>query len=162
MKKILKVFICLFIALCFVGCSSNIDKTYDIDNQTIEKANVNEDYLIFEEIKSVYDNNLNKTNTNEQKCVVNLKYLDDIYQMTSNRFNLDADILSIFSDDYIEYVAICQVFSTSYLEEIETLIQDKKMISEDYIINNTQTGYMLNELKHKMDEFQTVYHFGGE
>lgn len=143
-----KICITLMTIAILSGCgSSNIDKTYEITNAQIEEANLQEDYFLLQKINEVYAQNMKATKNNDEKCVVTLKYLDDVYQLASNRYDLDYMILSAFSDNYINYIAACYVYGKTYLEEKDELIKDKNISEEEYMKTNTNTGIMLVELE---------------
>lgn len=152
-----KILLGLMTVLLLTGCASNVDKKYEVTNEQIEKANLQEDYLLFQDIQAVYIQNMRNTKSNDEKCVVVLKYVDDIFQLACNRYELDYDILSAFSEEYMEYVAACRVYSTTYLGERKKLIKDKKIYKEDYMKANTETGIMLVELERLLNVFNTQY-----
>ena len=156
-----KIWICLTLlsTVLIGGCSSNIDDKYEIKTEQIEKANIQNDYMIFEDIQSVYKGNMKKAKTDDQKCVVMLKYLDDVYQMAGNRYNLDAKLLANFSDVYLDYVAGCKVYSETYLKERDDLIKDKNIMNESYVLGMTDTGIMLGQLDYMFNQFETQYGF---
>lgn len=154
-----KILLGLMTSLLLVGCGTNIDKKYEITNEQIEKANLQEDYLLLQDIQDVYEKNMENAKTDDEKCVVVLKYADDVFQLTCNRYNLDYDILSVFSEEYLDYVAACRVYSTTYVGERNQLIDDKKIGNEDYMKMNTETGIMLTELERLLNGFSNQYHF---
>lgn len=154
-----KILLGLMTVLLLTGCGSNVDKKYEITNAQIEKANLQEDYLLFQDIQAVYAKNMKNTRNNDEKCVVVLKYIDDVFQLTCNRYNLDYDILLAFSDEYIEYIAACRVYSTTYINERKQLVKDKKISDEDYMKINTETGIMLVELERLLNVFSNQYKF---
>lgn len=154
-----KILLGLMTILLLTGCGSNVDKKYEITNEQIEIANLQEDYLLFQDIQDVYVQNIKKAKNNDEKCVAVLKYVDDVFQLTCNRYNLDYDILSVFSEEYMEYIAACRVYSTTYLEERKQLIKDKKISNENYMKTNTETGIMLVELERLLNVFSNQYKF---
>lgn len=152
MKKILKV-ICV-ISACFMiaGCKQTIDSNKKIDYSEIELSNVEADSQLMTKADDIFSKNYKKATNNTEKQVVVVKYLDDIYQIASNRVSLDLDILNAFSNDYENYIATLQAYSEVYLKERNELVSNNKLTTKDSI-QNTDSGKMLNIVIETTDSF---------
>lgn len=145
MKKKIKILLLLAIILTLVGCQNNIDTSKNINYQEIELANRESDLEFLNKAKELYDTNQQKCNTHIEKQVATVKYFDDVYQIASNRVNLDLDILEVFSDKYTTYIATMHAYSEVYLQERSELTKTSSLedISQ---AKNTKTGKMLEIL----------------
>lgn len=151
MKKKIKVLLLIAISFSLIGCKSNIDTSKNINYQEIEEANRESDVELLNKAKTLYDTNHKKCNTKIEKQVVTVKYFDDVYQIASNRVNLDLDILEVFSDEYVTYVATMQAYCEVYLQERSELINNSSL--EDLSkIKDIKTGRMLETLLNMTNE----------
>lgn len=152
MKKLIKI-ICT-ISACFIlaSCKQTIDSNKKIDYTEIEISNVIADSNLIDKADSIFSKNYKKATNNTEKQVVVVKYLDDIYQIASNRVSLDLDILSAFSEDYENYIATLQAYSEVYLEERDELVSNSKLTSKE-AIKNTDSGKMLDIVMETTDSF---------
>lgn len=152
MKKILKVICVISACLMIAGCKQTIDSNKKIDYSEIELSNVEADSQLMKKADDIFSKNYKKTTNNTEKQVVVVKYLDDIYQIASNRVSLDLDILSAFSKDYENYIATLQAYSEVYLEERDELVSDSKLTSKNSI-QSTNSGKMLDIVIETTDSF---------
>lgn len=151
MKKLglLTMIVCLCMTL--VGCRSNIDNKHEVNYIEIETANIENDESLLLKAKSIYDENLKKCQSNSEKQVVHVKYLDDVYQIASNRVNLDLDILSVFSEQYETYIATMQAYSEVYLKERKELVANTNLVDMNHV-EKTKSGKMLSLIQSSIEE----------
>ena len=151
MKKLLKITCAFLMCFSLIGCKQTIDSTKKIDYREVEVSNVKADKKLMDKADDIYDKNYKKTKNNTEKQVVVVKYLDDIYQIASNRVSLDLDILDAFSDEYENYIATMQAYSEVYLKEKEELVANSKLIDKADI-SSTNSGKMLDIVEDTIDE----------
>ena len=152
MKRSIKVICTLLMCFTLVGCKQTVDSTKKIDYREVEISNVEADKKLIDKASDIYDKNYKKTDNNTEKQVVVVKYLDDIYQIASNRVSLDLDILDAFSDEYENYIATMQAYSEVYLKEKEKLVANSKLLDKADI-SSTDSGKMLVIVEDTIDDF---------
>lgn len=151
MKRIISfMVVSLMILASLTGCSQTHEKK-PIDYTEVEVSNVENDMELIENAQSIYQKNYNKSKKDTERSVAVVKYLDDVYQIASNRVNLDLEILDAFSTEYQDYIATCQAFSEVYLKERDKLV-DTDLLSVD-AIKQTDTGKMVDVLSETIDNF---------
>lgn len=151
-SRLFKAVICLLLCFSLLGCKQSIDSSKTMDYSEVELSNVQNDYELIQKAEDIYETNMKKADTNTQKQVVTVKYLDDVYQIASNRVNLDLEILDAFSDKYMDYVATMQAYSEIYLEERNELVSNSKLTSIS-AAKDTDSGKMLEVLQGTVKTF---------
>lgn len=152
MKKLLKITCAFLMCFSLIGCKQTIDSTKKIDYKEVEISNVEADKELIDKAENIYDKNYKKTENNTEKQVVVVKYLDDIYQIASNRVSLDLDILDAFSDEYENYIATMQAYSEVYLKEKEELVANSKLLDKADV-STTNSGKMLAIVEDTIEDF---------
>lgn len=154
MNKFIKVLFSLFLIICLFGChKANIDKTHTINYKEIEIANIQNDSILFEKCLNLYQKNMKNAKEKEQKHVVALKYLEDSYKVASNRVNLDLEILDVFSNEYMDYIATLQAYCEIYLKERSELVKEETLTDINKI-SQVNSGVALKQIKNVIDNFK--------
>lgn len=151
MKRIISFIVVSFLILSsLTGCSKPQEKK-TIDYTEVEVSNIENDMELIENAKSLYQKNYKKSKKDNERSVASVKYLDDAYQITSNRVNLDLEILDAFSTEYQDYIATCQAYCKVYLSERNALIANSKLTNDN--IYTTKSGKMIDVLSETIDNF---------
>lgn len=147
MKKYIITILSAFMFFTVAGCSSKIEEDelglageMTEEMEKIEISNVLTDANIFYEAYKTYMIEIDEVaktaqtleELNTKVALSHLKYMDSIYQLAISRINADIQGIHNDTDEYLKYIAQLQVFSESFSEEKDKLLQIANNDDKDY------------------------------
>lgn len=157
MKKI--SILCVSCLLILSGCASKVDrldekasvKEYLNEVQDLEMQNIQDDTALFAVIITDYFKEQDLLEeaqdiSEEERAKISslnfLKYMENVYKVSSNRVSEDLGGLTVTSQGYVEYIAMLQFYVETFNENREYL-ETHTVADDNYFVNEAVTAVSL-------------------